>query len=236
MHPTYARLCHKYLQRKWRGNRCTYCIDIDWSEIHFNRVAIVNLLLSQKASGNYLEIGCAENYLFDSVLAKNKTGVDPERGGTHKLTSDEFFQRGVSEKYDVIFIDGLHVYDQVRRDLVNSLRCLAKDGWVALHDMYPRNWKEEHVPRLAGAWTGDVWKVAFELAQSPEIDFRIIKIDCGVGVLRKLKEDAQIIDLSTTLRTKRFPYFYENVASLPIVDHNAGREWIQLNLTRSDGA
>ena len=36
-------------------------------------------------------------------------------------------------------------------------------------------------------WTGDVWKHAFELASSDDIDFRIIKADYGLGILRLRK-------------------------------------------------
>ena len=201
--------------------------DIDWSAVNYNRAAIVNLLLADRRDAHYLEIGCAENMLFDAVIARHKTGVDPSRGGTERLTSDEFFRRNPDEKYDVIFIDGLHVYDQAHRDLTNALRHLRPGGWIALHDMMPLDWLEEHVPRISGTWSGDVWKVAFELARAPHLDFRVIKVDRGVAVVRPLGPEAVIADLSAELADKRFGYFYDHAADLPIVDYAAGREWIE---------
>jgi hypothetical protein len=174
-----------------------------------------------------LEIGCASNDCFDSVIAKTKVGVDPERGGTHRLTSDEFFSKIGAKKFDIVFIDGLHIYEQVRRDVINALKHVNAGGWIAIHDMFPRNWLEEHVPRISAIWLGDVWKVAFELAQSPDLDFKILSIDYGVGVLRILKDSPIIPDLRTELKHERFSYFYNNVGSLPVLDYDHGRAWIE---------
>ena len=53
------------------------------------------------------------------------------------MTSDEFFELN-NEKFDFVFVDGLE-HDQVRRDVENALRCLNPGGYIALHDMLPRN-------------------------------------------------------------------------------------------------
>ena len=37
-------------------------------------------------------------------------------GGNMKITSDDFFKQN-KNKYDCVFIDGLHIYDQVKRDI-----------------------------------------------------------------------------------------------------------------------
>ena len=63
--------------------------------------------------------------------------------------SDDFFKTS-KDKFDVIFIDGLHTYDQVRRDVINSIKHLKEGGYIALHDMLPRNWKEQHIPIITG--------------------------------------------------------------------------------------
>lgn len=222
------------LQALYQAHADTRRLNYDWRKTNFNRIAIVNLLLSGKRDGKYLEIGCATNALFDSVFTKQKVGVDPEQGGTHRMTSDEFFRQHGTERYDVVFLDGLHTYEQTHLDVVNALRCVGKGGWIALHDMIPSDWLEEHVPRLAAVWSGDVWKVAFELAQSPDIDFKLFTIDCGVGVLRVLKDDAKIPDLHATLADKRFGYFYDNFKTLPVVDYDTGRSWIDGQLSRDE--
>lgn len=220
--------------REWahRGHAEPDRFEIDWYAIPYNRIAIVNLLLSNQVEGRYLEIGCFWNALFDAVMARHKTGVDPVRGGTHRMPSDDYFRRHPGERFHVVFIDGLHTYEQVRRDVVNSLKALEPGGWIALHDLHPRTWIEEHVPDISigRTWTGDVWKVAFELAATPGLDFRLFKIDHGVGVVRKLANDVQLADRQAELGPQRFRYFCDRYGELPIVDHEAGREWILAHL------
>ncbi|MGI8840701.1 MAG: class I SAM-dependent methyltransferase [Caulobacteraceae bacterium] len=216
------------LTHKYRADRCPHVLNYDRAAIGHNRISLVNLLLSRNPGGAYLEIGCASNTLFDAVMAKRKTGVDPVSGGTHRQTSDAFFAANPDARFDVVFIDGLHLYDQVRRDLVNSLRAVGKGGWVALHDMLPRDWIEEHVPPLSTAgWTGDGWKVAFELIASPDVDFRLLAIDHGVGVVRVLVDRPRLADLRADLLPRRFAWLHEHFAQLPVVGYDEGRAWIE---------
>ena len=115
----------------------------------------------------------------------------------------------------MVFIDGLHLYDQVRRDLDGALRVLKPGGWIAFHDMLPRDWFEEHVPQIrTRGWTGDGWKVAFELLASADVEFRLLAIDHGVVVVKPLTRAPRIPDLSATLGAARFAYLYENSATL----------------------
>jgi len=44
------------------------------------------------------------------------------------------------------------------------------------------------VPRLQSIWTGEVWKVAIELAKTEGIEFYVINADHGVGILKKKKK------------------------------------------------
>ena len=221
------RIHQASMQRQWKANSFPKSFNWRWEKTNFNRVALVNLLCAGKLDGDYLEIGCQGNKLFDSVPMKNKVGVDPESGGTVKKTSDDFFAAS-NQKFDVIFIDGLHTYEQVRLDVINSIDRLKDGGWIALHDMLPQDWREEHVPRVTiGVWAGDVWKVAFELANSPGIDFKIIRIDHGVGVFRVLSPKPALKNMSDVLTKERFAYFYKNVDKLPLVDWPSASEWIQ---------
>ena len=214
---------------KYAYNAYNKSFDWNWNKTNFNRIALVNLLASQKTDCTYLEIGCASNDLYDSVPVLNKIGVDPQRGGNVRKTSDDYFHTNET-LFDVVFIDGLHTYDQVRKDVINAIKFLKSGGWIALHDMLPRSWMEHHVPYLgAGPWTGDVWKVAFELSQTEGIEFKILKIDRGVGVLRLVKDKPTLIDLTSELSGKQFSYFYENITKLPIIEWNDAQKWLRNN-------
>ena len=179
---------HKELKEKYK-NFCDVIIHIDWDKILFNRVSFITIATQKFSKCRYLEIGCDNNICFKSIPVINKIGVDPDRGGNIKDTSDNFFKNN-KNRFDVIFIDGLHIYEQCRRDVINSLNVLNKNGYIFLHDMTPRNWAEENVPRLKNTlWTGDIWKVAIELSKTKGIDFFVINADMGVGVLKKKEEN-----------------------------------------------
>ena len=211
------KLKRKQQEFKYRSHAHPKSIQWNWPEKGYNRIALVNHLIAITGgiNANYLEIGCAENSLFDSVASLKKTGVDPVSGGTHRMTSDLFFQNN-KHMFDVVFIDGLHDYQQVRRDTLHALKYLNDGGWVAFHNFLPSNGKEHHVPRISGAWTGDCWKRAVELNRATGIDFKIIEIDHGVGVIRKNSNATNIPDLSDELLHAEFDRFIAELGSLPL--------------------
>jgi hypothetical protein len=223
--PFTGTLKYVLLQSKYKRHAFEKAFDWQWEKTHYNRIALVNLLISKKHDPAYLEIGCASNSLFDSVPCNRKIGVDPVAGGNIRRTSDDFFGSN-TQLFDIVFIDGLHTYEQVRRDVINSVNFLKPGGYIAMHDMLPGSWVEHHVPRISGDWTGDVWKVAFEISQSKAIDFKIVKIDHGVGVLRLTDERANLADHRGELKEKEFEYFYTNIAKLPIIEWQEFVDWL----------
>ena len=105
------------------------------------------------------------------------------------------------------------------------MKFLKSNGIIILHDLLPQNADEEFVPQMNKTWTGDVWKVAVELSMSKNLDFRIVNIDHGVGILKKQKKyEYKIIN---ELRNKRFDTFFEVYYSkLPIVSSNEAMRFI----------
>lgn len=149
---------------------------------------IINIAVKNKGYKDYLEIGLDSGRCRDRVLAPNKTTVDPSNScvtPTHKMTSDDFFKQN-KEKFDVIFIDGLHEAEQVYRDIKNSLSCLRDGGTIFCHDMMPTSKDIQAVPRVSAIWTGDCWKAWAKLrGTEPELYMAIVQADWGVGVIRK---------------------------------------------------
>lgn len=201
---------------------------IFFEKSNFNRISFIHRALRKfpKDSAKYLEIGVFQNAVFDTIYLseRNKYGVDPSSGGNLRMTSDEFFLTNKT-LFDVIFIDGLHQYEQCQRDCINSLKFLKSNGIIILHDLLPQNADEEFVPQMNKTWTGDVWKVAVELSLSKNLDFRIVNIDHGVGILKKQKKyEYKVIN---ELRNKRFDTFIEvYYKKLPIVSSNEAMRFI----------
>jgi len=199
--------------------RKTPCIDQNWNSINYNRISAVNHYSRFiKNEVKYLEIGCNQNDLFDSVPFKNKIGVDPYSGGNIRLTSDDFFLEN-KMVFNLIFIDGLHTYEQLHKDINNSLDVLDDDGYILLHDMLPRNWKECFVPPIQDYWLGDCWKVSYELIESVGLDFYILNIDNGVGVIQKKNNyKVTLPDLSSKLKNFDFTNYLELRNRLTIIE------------------
>ena len=217
--------------RRWRHrkNRFEPVIERNWGRIPYTRAAFVNAAVARVIRdgrpGAYLEIGCDKNFLFRSVFAADKVGVDPESGGTVRMTSDAFFAQN-DRQFDVVFVDGLHEYGQCQRDAINALNAVPVGGFILFHDFMPTRWMNEHVPRLKSGWSGDVWKVAFELMHTPGVEFIVADADHGVGIAYKAKEQVQYVSMAEEIGGERFPYFYEHYQSLPLRDAYAALDFI----------
>jgi hypothetical protein len=203
---------------------------IKLDDTFFKRHAFINKAISKYKNCNYLEIGCSRQDLFNSIPLKltNKYGVDPVLGGNYKMTSDLFFEKNPPSqiKFDVIFIDGLHHYFQCKRDTQNSINSLNKGGIIFIHDVLPKNQFEEAIPRKLGTWTGDVWKVAVELFNSKNCDFRIINADQGIGIL-KINEDFKYKDMPELINLK-FNDFLRYYKSFNLLDPQEALDYIEL--------
>lgn len=173
------------------------------------RYELINKIIKHKNFRDYLEIGCFRDECFGQIVAENKVGVDPMSGGTIRMTSDDFFAQN-SQKFDFIFIDGLHTYEQVEKDIKNSLKCLNEGGVIALHDCMPLSFYSQCVPPVNNIWNGDVWKAIVEARSLPEIDTTICLIDHGVGVMVK-RPNRKILDLGNIkFKELKFKDFAKN--------------------------
>jgi len=120
-----------------------------------NRQYIIQEIINKKKYNSYLEIGCFKDELFNNIMCNKKVGVDPVSGGTIRKTSDQFFKDN-KENFDCIFIDGLHYYSQVKKDIQNSLKILNPNGIILLHDCLPNNYFEQAIPRCQYTWNGEL--------------------------------------------------------------------------------
>ena len=184
---------------------------------NYFRWDLIEYLINKYNYSDYLEIGCDQDQLFSKVRIKNKTGVDPISGGNIRKTSDEFFREN-KNKFDIIFIDGLHTYNQVKKDILNSISCLKDEGIVLVHDCMPDSLSKQAVPRYRMSWNGDVWKAIVDLRQNENLEIYTCKIDQGLGVIKK-KRNSSILKLEKNIKDLKFKDYYKNyVKYLRVVD------------------
>jgi hypothetical protein len=169
---------------------------------------------------SYLEIGVDTGVTL--ALAECRTvAVDPEfrlqgnpigrRVETYlvQLKSDEFFaQRNLKTYFpdgiDFAFLDGMHHFEYLLRDVFNTEKYSHKKTIIALHDCYPVNvemanretnfaHRNDAITRIW--WTGDVWKL-LPILRDFRHDLDVSILDCpptGLVVIRNLDSKSEAL-------------------------------------------
>ncbi len=202
------------------------------------RTDLLNHLIAAKEYHRYLEIGVRDpRHNFKQVQLVDKQSVDPNprRPVTHQMTSDAYFAKlqaeDPSSKYDLVFIDGLHLAEQVEADVTNSLQHLSDGGSIVLHDCNPMT-EDAQTEEYDGKkhWNGTVWKAWVKLrATRADLSMWVVDIDEGCGVICR---GAQTPYQLPTLEYDRLSYDFLRVnrrEALNLVSVNAF-----LNLIGSD--
>ena len=146
----------------------------------------INAITDKFVKSTYLEIGVHEGITFLGVDADRKVAVDPYfrfdtfahgkdgKNDFFECTSDYFFsdiQKKIDITPDVIFLDGMHTFQQTLRDLLNCLAITHSESVIIVDDVFPVD-VYSSLPSSADAhrfraraggdslaWHGDVYKV-----------------------------------------------------------------------------
>jgi hypothetical protein len=101
-----------------------------------------------------------------------------------QMTSDEFFaDHRVDDLFpagiDLAFLDGLHRFEFLLRDFINTERFCHRSSIILLHDCLP--YRERISSRLhrqpEDEWTGDVWKI-LPILKKYRPDLKVTMFDC----------------------------------------------------------
>jgi hypothetical protein len=146
----------------------------------------------------YLEVGVAQGLTLERVAVAHRCGVDPEPQfdferlpsgvSFFRGTSDEYFsQLDPHQKFDLIFLDGLHHWQQTYRDLLSTLNHSKTGSLVLIDDVVPDDEFSAMTDYAAaleakeaagihdGRWHGDVFKLLQVLADHhPELGFVLL--------------------------------------------------------------
>ncbi len=149
---------------------------------------------------SYLEIGVFDGATFHGVDFLQKVAVDPTfqfdtraynvAGAEYfEMTSDQYFINFAGNRvFDLIFLDGLHTFEQTFRDFCNSLNHSSyRTVWV-VDNVYPVDKFSAHPDQKetifyrqetgseGEAWHGDVFKFVFALHDFfPQFSFVTIR-------------------------------------------------------------
>jgi tetratricopeptide (TPR) repeat protein len=178
----------------------------DWLEYFHNMIK----------PATYVEIGLGHGRSL--ALAGNGTraiGIDPYQGILNNLNyfspdnpatlfplaSDDFFkqhdlrQEIGKDTFDLAFIDGLHLFEQVLKDFINLERYAGTSSVILIHDCLPVEAIVAERERCTGFWTGDVWRI-IPCLKTFRPDLRIMTIPTypsGLGVVTNLDPASTVL-------------------------------------------
>jgi hypothetical protein len=149
-----------------------------------NYLALLSAIHRQMQPTTYLEIGSDRGESLR--LARCSTiAIDPkfkitsdvigEKPSLHlfQQSSDSFFATGIAPRLlpqglDLAFLDGMHLFEYLLRDFINTEKLCHWRSAILLHDCLPPNIEiaeRDYRPHLRTDemwrihWTGDVWKL-----------------------------------------------------------------------------
>ena len=151
------------------------------------RYDIIKYLIKKNNYRSYLEIGVLGRETLNQISVPIVHGVDPNGRGDYHMTSDLFFEHYCNRLYDIIFIDGLHLAEQVSKDIKNSLTFLRQNGTIIIHDCLPtEEWHQLREGISGQPWTGDVWKAFADLrCERADLLMYTIDTDWGCGIIQQ---------------------------------------------------
>lgn len=99
---------------------------------------------------------------FDDVYKEYSRRVSPYTNiKTLRMTSDEALEVLKNDKYDFVYIDGLHTYDGVKTDIINYQPLVKPGGVIGGHDY------TDKIPHIIG-----VYNAVNEMFTTPDKVFK----------------------------------------------------------------
>lgn len=141
----------------------------------------LNWMLDHYDAARYLEVGVFKGLTFTEIQAERKVAVDPsfqfdvpppsQQVEHHETTSDAYFSDIAGDAlFDVVFLDGLHTYEQTFRDFCNTILHVHERSIIVIDDTVPNDpysalrdqrfavtSREQHGGK-GRSWHGDTYK------------------------------------------------------------------------------
>jgi hypothetical protein len=211
-------------------------------------------LAAKRGTRNYLEVGVHFGHTFCRVACDTGVGVDPgfildtnvmagkRRAMLFQTTSDRFFAetdvRGLfGGGVNLAFLDGLHQFEFLLRDVYNAEAVCDPNGLIILHDCMPLNVEmttrdsaAERTDPMRAMWTGDVWKIV-PILRRYRPDLEVVCVDCpptGLVCITNLDPSSRVLRDNERAIVREFrdlPSNHEQIAAMyaenPVVSSEA---------------
>jgi hypothetical protein len=106
-------------------------------------------------------------------------------------TTDQYFDsiKESNIKFDFIFIDADHSFEQSLNDFLNASKHIVEDGFIFLHDTYPYD-----SVMLSPDLCHDAYKTALYIKQNLIHEFEVVTLpfNPGLTIIKKMNREKQL--------------------------------------------
>jgi hypothetical protein len=155
---------------------------------------------------NYLEIGVQNGKSLQISKCKS-VAIDPfpnlkTSDPLHELfemTSDQYFRSQNTQNRmpnpDLVFIDGMHLFEYVYRDFMNVESISNAHTIVVVDDIFPSTQLQGSRERVTKYWMGDVWHFWSRLRYlRPDLTFIELNTKpSGLGIIMNLNPNSRVL-------------------------------------------
>ncbi len=166
----------------------------------------IESISNAQGTRRYLEIGTCEGASLERIDCTS-IAIDPNfrinrpvvgkkpQCHLYQIPSDSFFAEHdaraiIGGSIDLAFLDGMHHYEFLLRDFINTERLCHSRSLILLHDCLPPNFEMTNRDGSEGRlnrkyrhyWAGDVWKVV-SILRKQRPDLTMTLLDCPPTVL-----------------------------------------------------
>jgi hypothetical protein len=171
----------------------------------------IKFLAREIAPSSYLEIGTRageslEKTDCDAICVDPDFVLKPDvmkkrrRAFFFQMTSDEFFASNDLKQFfpkgvDLAFLDGMHHFEFLLRDFINTEKSSRQDSVILMRDCLPGNANITNRIRKPGPWAGDVWKM-LPILKRYRPDLKVVMFDCpptGLVACTNLNPESSIL-------------------------------------------
>ena len=199
-------------------------------------------------AGNSLSVADCSSIAVDPAFVINQPIVgNKPMCLLYRETSDEFFARHdpvalFGRPIDLAFLDGMHKFEFLLRDFINTEKHCSAESTIVMHDCLPPGFYMttpdisdpiRFRSRFENYWTGDVWRIVPVLQKyRPDLSLRIL--DCpptGLVLVSSLSPSdgtlssaySEIVDANARTGMDRAAYdaYWRKVTVEKSVDHPA---------------
>lgn len=165
---------------------------------------IVNMLAARCGYKSYLEIctyttgltysridraqfSCCKRLMYR--VPEGYSDNEPIDYSTESESSEELL-RGIlesGERFDIVFVDPFHTYEDSRRDIEIAIRLIIEKGAVVVHDCNPPNEKSSSGHYIPGEWCGLTYAAFLDVVLNRnDIRYFTVDADYGCGIITGL--------------------------------------------------